>query len=426
MLEFRRGILGPAIAIVVMGSFLQAQTNDGKDKSDPSKAPQNTKEPQAKETLFVLVKTDGKKLPQDLKKDFELAVQAAKATTSGIGTPKPIPPLFYYQLDSVIRNADIELNTKNNNPGGMEFRRMPVVEPKWEFKLPNPSEQLLKTMVVKYAKAGEITYIAKSSDPTKEKQFELIERGRYGIAQISDDVPESFKATLIQLGSKKEIIVEGAWPETVALYMVAIRDFVGDKALMYNQLKDSKVIPDPAKDIQQENFTFSFLNMTNVSPTDIPVVANGKYIATVAKSPEISPKRVWILFPLTKQQAEEQEKLLNDPKIERETVAKTIRSQGVVPVTEDAVADLDSQKPKWIELGEQGLGQPFRRDISLGDDLGKFMKNYPEVYQLVVREFDNGLGTIAAIKVDGKHANLQHLKTLSTAIKKMESEPKKP
>ena len=117
--------------------------------------------------------------------------------------------------------------------------------------------------------------------------------------------------------------------------------------------------------------------------------------------------------------------LLNDPNVEREAVAKTIRARGVVPVGEDAIADLDSQKPKGIELGEQGLGLPFRRDISLGDNLGTFMKNYPEVYQLVVREFDNGLGTIAAIKVDGKHANLQHLKSLSTAIKKIESEPKK-
>ena len=425
MFGFCRSILGPVVAIGIVTSALQAQTRDGQDQPVPQKDPEAKIVPQARETLFVLVKTDGKKLPQDLKKDFELAVQAANATTSGIGNPKPIPPLFYYQLDSVIRNADIELNPKNTNPGGMEFRRMPVVEPKWEFKLPNPGEQLLKTMVVKYTRAGQVKYVAKSSNPDKEKQFELIERGRYGIAQIPDDVPESFKATLIQLGSKEEIVVEGNWPETVALYMVAIRDFVGDKALMYNQLKDSKVIPDPAKDIQQENFTFSFLNMTNVAPTDIPVVANGKYIATVGKSPEISPKRVWILFPLTKQQAEEQEKLLNDPKIEREAVAKTIRAQGVVPVGEDAVADLDSQKPKWIELGEQGLGLPFRRDIDLGNDLGKFMKNYPEVYSLVVREFDNGLGTIAAIKVDGKHTNLQHLKSLSTAIKKLESEPTK-
>lgn len=419
MFGFCRSILGPVVAIGIVTSALQAQ---GQDQPVPQKAPQ----PQARETLFVMVKTDGKKLAQDLKKDFELAVQAAKATTSGIDNPKPISPLFYYQLDSVIRNADIDLNPKNINPGGWEFRRMPVVEQKWEFKLPNPADQLLQTMVVKYTRAGQVKYVAKSSNPDKEKQFELIERGRYGIAQISDDVPESFKATLMKLGSKEEIVIEGNWPETVALYMVAIRDFVGDKALMYNQLKDSNVIPLPAKDIQQENFTFSFLNMTNVAPTDIPVLVNGKYIATVGKSPEISPKRVWILFPLTKQQAEDQEKLLNDPKVAREAVAQTILDQGVVRVGEDAVAELDSKKPKkWIELGEQGLGLPFRRDIDLGNNPGEFMKNYPEVYSLVVREFDNGLGFTAAIKVDGKHANLQHLKSLSTAIKKLESEPKK-
>ena len=68
-------------------------------------------------------------------------MKAARASSSEIELPKELPSSLYYQLDAIIRNADVQPDVGIISKQGMELRRLPVAEDKWEYRVKEPRRQ---------------------------------------------------------------------------------------------------------------------------------------------------------------------------------------------------------------------------------------------------------------------------------------------
>ena len=206
-----------------------------------------------------------------------------------------------------------------------------------------------------------------------EQEFELIERGRYSFPLLPDDTPLKYQAKIIDLDS--ELDDSATWPDPKQFYMVSIRDFVGDKALLFEKLKDKKVIPNPIRELQQqEGFTFIFASLGSERIDAIEIGDDNTWEMKIGKNPQIDPKRIWVLFPLTEKEATEKAKEFNTK--DRDDIPKDIRAEGTIAAGQSAVIDL-TQNTQWIELPDQGLGLPFSRKISLGNDLKPLIEKVP-------------------------------------------------
>ncbi len=410
MYRLRRGIAAAVGALIGLGGL----TTPAAAQTPPAAA----------ETLFILARVEGKRSPKELKDDFEAALKAAKAVASPVELPKAMPAGLYYQLDSVIRNADPKNAVVAKSERGMEMRQLPVADSRWEFRLPDPKTQILKELTVNYRKAGAVRYVSKA-DGKGDREFELIDRGRYAVPLAADDYPIDYKAVLLDRNADKPIVDAGVWPAEQQFFMITIRDFQGDKKALFEKLRDPLVIGNPIKELQQqEGFTFVFASLGSDTIDKVDSLLGNVYTMTVGKVPGVVPRRVWIQFPLTKDAAAAKVKELNA--LPRDEVSKAIRA--AAPNLGNGEAQVDASKPaQWIELPDQGIGQPFSRKLNLGE-LAPFAKSFPEVYQVVVWEFDNDSGapgTPYALRIGNDFATPQELKTLSTAVSKAKGEPKK-
>jgi hypothetical protein len=104
--------------------------------------------------------------------------------------------------------------------------------------------------------------------------------------------------------------------------------------------------------------------------------------------------RIWMLFPLTEEQAKTKLKELRSIKDELE-VSKKVRDNSVAAGSEYVVGP--DTPARWLELSEYVTGRGFRRVVPLRDFKG-LLEKYPTAWRLLVWEFDDGV-TRAAIQV---------------------------
>lgn len=369
-------------------------------------------------TLFLLVRTPPSETADKLHFKFETGLkQTVKEMVcdyTKLERPEMIPPATFESISRLLgggfSQAPVALN------GEISWRQIPARDTVWELKLPK-AKQVLKELTVEYKKAGTVKYTTASNKPDEKrdetKEFGLILPGSYSIPMLADDEPESYSGTVRELDPETNMVKETEikktkFPEIDRFFSITIRGFRGNQQRLFDVMQDSRFVPNPVKNLEPvKNYTFAFANLSSDLPIGGRILEGQEYLARVPSVTGRNAKRVWIMFPLTKEEADAKAKELN--KLSGADLSKLIRTTGdTVTAKDNELVNADS-KPRFFELPDMSNGNQtlFGRNIKLEDFRG-LAKKYPAVHRLVLWEFDNG-DTQSSIEVadnNGKSVNV--------------------
>lgn len=385
----------------------------------------------ADSTLFLMVRA-GSELNDDLLREtLELGLEKADCQYEKPIDVQSIPASVFEELAKLIGQGGLATPPAAASED-INVRQLPTRGSTWEFRLSKPT-QMLQELTIRYRKGGEQKYTAKASE--ENKRLTLIVPGSYAVQLLPNDDPISYEAKLAELGQKPQVLKK-KWIPIDRFFAITIRKFQGEQDKLFSVLQDKEKIANPLKNIEPiQNFTFAFANLkAGAGKLGERIMEGNVYLPQVPGVEERNPKRVWIYFPLTKEEAIK----ARDEYRKKGTVSlpKAIRDSGktVTADNKDMVVDAKSV-PRWFELLDRGDGRGFTRQIPLAD-FRQLQVKYPQVWRLVVWEFDSG-DTPQAIRVQHPadkelvYVLEEEIKGLPSQIaergkKENKAEPKKP
>jgi hypothetical protein len=271
------------------------------------------------------------------------------------------------------------------------IRRLPTKEVLWEFRLKSP-DQVLKKLTVTYEKAGKKEYTATS--PADDGPLTQIVPGRYALKPEANDEPVEYEAEVVELGQAPQKM-EGKWAVMDRYYVVTMNNFRGNRDHLFKVVQDPNQVANPLDGVRLgSDLVFVFANLESSAATlEGDLISGNNLTVNVQPARGRATARVWMLFPLTEEQAKAKATELS--KIESaKTLSQEIRKNAVFATTEQTVGP--ETPAKWLELESQQAGKSFRRVIPL-KDFKELLAKYPNAWRLLVWEFDDG--TPSAIEV---------------------------
>jgi hypothetical protein len=163
------------------------------------------------------------------------------------------------------------------------------------------------------------------------------------------------------------------WPEAPdRFWLVQLREFTGDKGEFFKLLRDY-VYATPIRDVaiaKSTTFVVGDLRTGTTTVDDDRWSGNRYQFARAlqfdAQSNQLRSERAFILFPLTKQRAEEEAKRLNGMK--PDAIMKEILDANPITALDEKAALRPDMKPTWIEI-PKAVGQ-LRRNLAVEDVRG--------------------------------------------------------
>lgn len=348
---------------------------------------------QPETTVFLILRTGPDETEKGILDSLKEGIRISGAQITGEPTIKTVSPAFLEEFESLVNRA-------NNTPvvgvkEGASIGLLPSRDTVYEVKL-EPT-QILKQLSVKYKKAGDKVYLPAA--PGKKSPLVLTVPGRYAFTPEPNDTPLSYTCDIVELG-KDDSQMKGNWPKSDKSFIVTMRNFRGDRKLLFDTIQDGKKVANPLKNVRLGNdllFAFASLNSDAAIRRRWKVGADSQLTMTIETLPERNPRRVWVYFPLNEK--EMNETLKSYRKFEGAELSSEIRKKAAAV---DAKVG-PTTAPAWFELLPPPPivdGVPpaeFVRKIKL-ENLPQLSQNFPRVWMLVVWEFDDG-GTKSAIKV---------------------------
>lgn len=338
-------------------------------------------------TVYLVLRTGPDETEKGVLATLQQGLDKSGATITGEPTIKNVSPAFFEEFQSLVDRAGPPAAAAED---GVGIRLLPTREPIYEIKVA-PS-QVLKTLKVKYQKGGEKEY--KPAAPgAANAPLVLIVPGRYGFTPEADDTPQSYEGEVAEIG-KPAAAVKGDWPKGDKFFVVTMRNFRGNRQRLFDVMADPKQVANPLDNVQLGNdllFAFASLNSSAADPGNDGLDSENNLTMTVETIPKRNPARVWVLFPLD-------EKGMREARDEYRKAASTdlpkkIRAAATVGAGQPAnVASGDG--PKWYELPAEETPpgtdpRRFVRKVKV-DDPPEFAAKYPQLWSLVVWEFDAG------------------------------------
>lgn len=351
--------------------------------------------------LYMLVSIRKPVTPEQLQTTLLRGQSLAKCSWESLDL-RPISSAAYRELESIIRAVEVaDHDRQEDEPASVRLRQVPSRDAVWEFALTTPGA-LLKELKVKYQNsAGEPS--EEKYEPAKfddlKSPLESTRPGRYALRLPSGLQPVSYSMVIGNLkGDSLPGVTDQKWPSDEQFYLVVMRGFEGSRQTLFEKVRRKKN-PEVANPIDVEfgrELQFSFGSIGGILPPPGPALTRTMFTAQVPwLGEERAARRVWVLFPLTKEnQREHLEKFAKNKTSE---LPKAIRDSrpSLATEKEPLVLSPDS-KPQWIELTPQSDGKYFSRDISISnfDDVAKA---FPEVWWITSWEFDDGMNPPEAI-----------------------------
>ena len=345
-------------------------------------------------TVYLVLRVGPKITEQEILGTLKKGLELSNSTIDGEPTISPVSPSFFEEFQKLEgRAAPV---AAADDP----VRLLPTTETTYEIRV-GPA-QVLKKLKVKYTKGGEKEYVPAA--PDAKSQLVLIVPGRYAFAPDKGDAPLTYEAEVAELGKANVPAVKGEWPKggVDKYFVVTMRNFRGDRDVLFRVIQDPTKVANPLENIQLGNdLVFAFASLESSAP--LPGIGglspNGEMTLSVETISNRYPKRVWVLFPLDGPGA--QRELPTYAKLSSEELPKEIRKNAVVDVANNVAPVKAGDGPKWIELSPEtpkGGDKPtrFSRKLQV-DNVPAFMEKHPQLWYLVVWEFDNG--TPEAIQV---------------------------
>ena len=211
-----------------------------------------------------------------------------------------------------------------------------------------------------------------------ETQFDVYARfpGVYSVKLPEGFLPEKYTAIVrdineTDLNAKPENI-EAKWPQLGEHCLITIPDFKGETSRLKKTLGDPQYCPQPINitDVQQ-SIRFYHANVGDIKPGNAIAVVNNSIMIRFNKPENREPKRVWIKFPLT---LEEAENVVADlEKLGADDIPKKIRASNpelatlFLPGKEFPQYDLNLSA-KWYEMPEIHPGsEEYYKAVWKGD-----------------------------------------------------------
>lgn len=267
---------------------------------------------------------------------------------------------------------------------------LPTREQLWEFRLKSPM-QILKSIKVTYEGDRTIEYKPSPLKPGSNDVPELVltTPGRYSLRLDPEGLPKSYEAIVLEPG-KQEAKLKGDWPRVDNFFFVSLRNFRGDRQAFFNAIKTEGLVANPFKEIDPtRQIEFVFANF-DTDATTIGDKLDGNKLTLGVNASNKRVGRIWMLFPLTEQQAKAELKRLRDLKLDERGIIEEIRKKALT--AREEINLQPGMEPKWIELTPAGSG--FNRTMTV-TNLAELQKTYPQVWRLFVQEFAAAPAAIA-------------------------------
>lgn len=343
-------------------------------------------------TVYLVLRTGPKETEKGILASLKEGIEKSGASISGEPTIKSVSPAFLEEFESLVDRASSGPVVAAKE--GASINLLPFRDTVYEVKLaPN---QILEKLTVTYDKAGTKEYTPAA--PGQKSSLVLTVPGRYAFTPEPNDTPKNYVCDVKEIG-KPDSQVKADWPKSDKCFIVTLRNFRGDRKLLFDTIQNPRLVANPLKDVRLGNdlvFAFASLNSDAAKRQRGKIGADSQLAITIETLPERSPKRVWVYFPLNEKQVAEAVK--DYRKFEGTEMPGEIRKLQALP---DAKVGPDTPA-KWFELPPRptppGIDPTeFTRKVKL-ENLPQLAQNYPRVWMLVVWEFDNG-GAQSAIKV---------------------------
>ncbi len=314
--------------------------------------------------LILVVEAPGDKSTEDVREMFQRAVRNTADTTYSSVRVQPITKLVH---DSIKRFTEANAGPEVVYAGAGEVQQLTAELPDGVDKQPSASrwevrvEPFTSVSRVKLnygeAEAGKdppmaVEYVAKPRSEAAA-EFRFYAPGIYILSLARTDLPTSYQLeTQAETAKEPNWGPKRPWPQTGRFYFVQMEDFSGDQSRLFATLKDAKIMGNAAQTVSEPKA----VSITSINYTIQQIVDSGRvdalhYQIIEAKPEAIFPKRVWLFFPLTKEQ---QQKQLEEWNVAARTVdgrkalLDKIKAEAVKS-DEKAKVPVDGA-PRWYEL----------------------------------------------------------------------------
>ncbi len=337
-------------------------------------------------TLYLVLRVGPDITEKDIRKTLKQGLDLSGATISGEPSIKPVSSAFFEEFQTLVDRAGPPVVAADD---GLSIRVLPSRELMYEIKV--PATQVLKKLRVTYQTGGAKEYTPTA--PDGKSRLMLVVPGRYAFIPDVDDLPVSYEGEVAELGKDNIPVVKGEWPKGDKYFAVTMRNFRGNRRLMFEVMQDNTKVANPFDSVELGSdlvFAFASLNASAGDPGSNVIGADGTVTISVESIANRSPRRVWVYFPHDEKgvlAAREDFK-----KFDSEQLPAEIRKNAVGAT--DPLVFTSKDKPRWIELSAEPTppGVKPRRFVRAirTDDIANIVDLYPQLWMLVVWEFDNG------------------------------------
>ncbi|MDA7492578.1 hypothetical protein N8510_00620 [bacterium] len=332
--------------------------------------------------LVFLMRITSEFHPERVEQSFRDAGAAANGEAL---TVRPISTSQYqlYKLmvtkpDSFVYGADLTPVVElDKQAGGL-----------WRIHQKDPGKRL-KGMWVQYSDedGGESTVFHETQDSSSEDAaFRIVKQdaGNYLFQPKSDEVPVGYR--LVGAAADETQLPETfkPWPAKNLHYIIRLEDFQGDESTL-DRLKNNLQERANIQVLDSADGLFSFAAFRSVAAQIKDAWAENSYTITVGflggKQGQ-QPNKAWLLFPLTSDECDMAEKVLESQRHTEKTLADMLNNRRksdhpILRAIENKATELPYRDVSaWHELSVApgGFGRAFRLDAG---DLPRWRRKYP-------------------------------------------------
>jgi len=307
---------------------------------------------------------------------------------------------MFEQLELLLKTIDEHAveSDAGANPTSEGIKLKPVLSPQpvWELRV-GSNREVLKELEVAYGKdddkggkAAKRTYKPVSPDQANlpgSLAAVSVGQGHYEFRPERDLAPPTeCRAILVGAKDATPRTVRLAFPKSDRCFVIRIAEFDGDREKLFQKVKSMEVTNRFTDISARENFTVVFGNINAQGATTGEGIIGLNLSVSVGGVRDQKVSRVWMLFPLSKEQCDNQVKQFKDLSRPIATVPQKIREKAVRPEEKGTAVALFTE-PRWFELSPTGAG--FEGQIRLVDkssDYKKLREQFPQVWRILVWE----------------------------------------
>ncbi len=283
----------------------------------------------------------------------------------------------------------------------------------WTVHLKDP-QQSLRSMRLILDNGDEVVVRPNDPDDAAER---LVFRslGGYHLKIDPKWTIKSYQATVFVDNNEEqiqELPIEN-WPEDQFRYwLIEMSAFQGGDAArnaLFQTLQDPKKTPSPLKSVSAATATTVAVASFVMDLPEKELMFEGNLVTfRIMSLPNRFPRRALMKFPLEANQWERELATLRSygaGTLAGRKLSETIQNEGVVPASADTVLSPDGAAA-WYEIPMKDSNDPqqgFSRSFVLDDIQGWKAKRPPNVWRLVIWEFDDGRTKSAILVKDRDH-----------------------